>query len=134
MDKSINKLLWVSSITLAVVVLVGVMTVWPISNVKIGSVTQGNDYKYASSTTDTGMKRLVANKPATLGSVIVASTTNATFTIWNATSTTDTASNTVASFPALVGAGTYTFDITVPRGLIIKPGVGFLGQYIVTYR
>jgi hypothetical protein len=132
MDKKVNKILFLTGVTL---VLVGVFGLFSLNKPdNAGSVSAGGVYRHASSTTDAGMKILVANKPATLGSVIVASTTNATFTIWNATSTTDTASNTVASFPALVGAGTYTFDITVPRGLIIKPGVGFLGQYITTFR
>lgn len=71
---------------------------------------------------------------AVVGSVVVASTSATTLTLWNATSTTDTASSTITTLKASVGEGTYTLNSSAPRGLIIELPTGFNGDYVVTWR
>lgn len=71
----------------------------------------------------------------TLGSITIASTTNASIRIWNATSTTDSASTTpLFTLATSTAAGTYTFDLILTRGLIIDYPIGFAGSYVITYR
>jgi len=131
MDKILNKLLWVSSITLLMVVIIGV-GLYLNKGGSIGSVTQGNEYKYASSTG--ALARQLSARPATLGSVVVVKATAQAFVIWDATSTTDIASTTIVTLPASIAAGTYTFDLQTKRGLKIVPATSFAGEYITTYR
>lgn len=75
----------------------------------------------------------------TLGSVIVASTTDQQVRIVNAT-TTDSdgfyanSSSTVATLPANLPAGTYTFDVTLDKGLALDFEDGFCGGYVFTWR
>lgn len=101
----------------------------------VGSVIPGGEYIATSTTAiPVGMRTLVSNGPATLGSIVVASSSAATLRVWNATSTTDSASTTVAVVKASVGENTFTFDASLTRGLIIELGTGFNGAYTVTYR
>lgn len=71
---------------------------------------------------------------STLGSIIVASSSATTFTVWNATSTTDTASTSLVTLKASVGEGTYIFDAELTRGLVVVKPTGFNGDYVITYR
>lgn len=105
-----------------------------VKNTSLGSVMQTGEYQ---STTTVGMttgQRVINANPGTLGSIIVASSSATTFKIWNATSTTDTASSTVTQFVASPTNGTYTFDLILTRGLIIEMPTGFNGSYTITYR
>lgn len=74
------------------------------NNIALGGVPIGNEY---SATTTIGMgtnlHRIVAsNRPAVLGSVIIASSSPAAIRIWNATSTKDAASTTPVVMRALI--------------------------------
>ena len=71
---------------------------------------------------------------STLGSIIVASSSATTITIWNATSTTDIASTSFVTLKASVAEGTYTFDAELSRGLVVVKPTGFNGDYVITYR
>lgn len=119
------------------VLALGVFTLFTqVSNIAFGSVMPGGEY---SATTTrgvaAGMKVVAANKVVTLGSVVIASSSPTSFTIWNATSTADTASTSVITFPANATPGTYTFDADlITRGLILQLPTGFAGDYVVTYR
>ena len=117
------------------------------TNTVSGSVVQGGEYKATTTSTMGASKHqvigLINTSPAiaqssttlqTLGSVIVASSSAASMTIWNATSTTDVSSTTIAVFKASVGEGTYTFDVALTRGLIIALPAGSNGAYTITYR
>lgn len=78
------------------------------------------------------------NSPAVLGSICVASTTGAlpltqTLTLWNATSTTDSASTTIAVIQTGY-TGCFGNDLNFPQGLIISAGAGFAGSYTIGYR
>lgn len=78
------------------------------------------------------------NSPAVLGSLCVASSTPATpltqtLTLWNATSTTDSASTTVAVIQTGF-TGCFGYGLSFPRGLIISAGTAFNGFYTIGYR
>jgi len=103
-----------------------------------GSVQRANEYQ-ATTTTALGFAgrqvTLISNTQGAFGSVIVASSSPAgTISFKDATSTTDVASTTLASFPITPTAGTYTFDAVVLRGLIVETQTGFAGNYTITYR
>lgn len=101
----------------------------------LGSVETGQEYN--ATTTDSGEAGtyLAAKSlPGAVGSILVASSSATTFTLWNATSTTDTASTSVITLKASIAEGTYTLDATFDRGVIISAPTGFNGQYITTYR
>lgn len=103
----------------------------------VGSVTRGGEYQ-ATSTYPVGAaalySTLISNTNGTLGSIIVSSTTVGTLKVKNATSTSDVASTTIATFGASPANGTYTFDAIITRGLIIELSPGFTGGYTITYR
>ena len=126
------------------IAVIGVFSIiWQRPDISLGSVMPAGEYM---ATTTTGMKSsghvsVVADVsgnsnllPSTLGSIIVASSSATSFTIWNATSTTDVSSTTVAVIKASVAEGTYTFDTELTRGLIVVKPAGFNGSYVVTYR
>src|SRR3990167_733248 len=54
-----------------------------------------------------------------LGTVTVASSSSSRLQLWNATSTTDSASTTIANFDESIAVGTYIFDLQCDRELII---------------
>src|SRR3990167_5070649 len=100
----------------------------------LGSVSVSNEY-HATTTDATSVNTYsqIKSTSAVLGSIVVASSSATTLTIWNATSTTDTASTTITKLVASIGEGTYTFDVEAPRGLIIATPTSFNGSYVVTW-
>lgn len=101
-----------------------------------GSVAVGNDY-IATTTESTDANaswNFITDRTATLGSVVIASTSVTTFTIKDATSTTDLQGKTVVVFNGSPALGTYTFDIQMKRGIVLTVPSGFNGQYVVTGR
>lgn len=103
-----------------------------------GSVAEGQEY--TATTTGNGQAGLHLLAKTTfngsscgMGSVIVASSSATTFTVWNATSTTDVASTTITKLKAGIVEGTYTFDVSC-RGVVIEAPAGFNGFYTTTYR
>lgn len=98
------------------------------------SASRGSEY-YATSTALMATDHdLVRTGVVTLGSVVIASSSPTTFTIWNATSTKDLASTTLVSFGAGQPEGTYTFDTILTRGLVIELPTGYDGDAVVTFR
>jgi hypothetical protein len=98
------------------------------------SVITGGEYQ---ATTTGGLPtghQVVRGSLTTLGSVVIASSSATSFTIWNATSTTDTASTSLVTFEADAAEGTYTFDIDLVRGLVVEEPSGFNGDFVVTWR
>lgn len=77
---------------------------------------------------------IVSNQGAKLGTIVVASSTSGTLRVRNATSTTDSASTTVALFGASPTSGTYDFNIYLDRGLIVELSSGFVGAYTINFR
>lgn len=102
----------------------------------LGSVQTGSEYGYGT-TTAAGNQvfRTTANGTGcTLGSIIIASSSATGFTVWNATSTTDVGSTTIATFGPADDEGTYTFDAACSRGISIIAPTGFNGFVITTHR
>lgn len=100
----------------------------------LGSVQDGSEYSYGT-TTAAGLKSFKQATPAcTLGSIVIASSSATAFTVKNASSTTDVSSTTIASFEANAAEGTYTFDVSCARGVAVDAPTGFNGYVITTYR
>lgn len=121
----------------------------------VASVSQASEYRSTMATSglaSASVARLVQTGQGTLGSVVITSTSATTFTVWDATSTATTtyqtatlrpdlteASSTtygrqVAAFKASPGENTYTFDVSLYKGLVLEVPSGFNGSYTVTYR
>ena len=102
----------------------------------LGSSIDGQANAYATTTIAAfaNNPRMLKVGNCTLGAVVISSTTNAIFTIKNATSTTDIASTTVASFAASAANGTYLYDAELPRGCAVEAPVGFVGSYTITWK
>lgn len=110
----------------------------------IGSVVRTGEYQATTTNSMTGdailaarTMRLIQTGQSTLGSIVVSSTSPSTVApvrVWNATSTTDIASTSVVLMPTASANGTYTYDISLTRGLIIELPGGYNGAYTVTFR
>lgn len=100
------------------------------------SVITGSEYNYATTSAagHTNIRSTAIAPGCTLGSVIIVGSASTTFAIWNATSTTDVGSSTMAVFQANAPAGTYTFDMACTRGISVIAPVGFNGYVITTHR
>ena len=113
---------------------ISVMVIQRPDNV-LGSTFPGGEY---NATTTVGMalvhNLISGNRVVGLGSIIVASSSASTFKVWNATSTTDTASTSVFAMKASIAEGTYTFDAELTRGLVVEKPTGFNGEYVITWR
>ena len=74
----------------------------------------------------------------TLGSIIVSSSSAAELIVWNATSTSDDGSNTIAIIAdkdtVQNSQGTYVFDVVLNRGLVLDFQSNFNGVYTITWR
>lgn len=105
-----------------------------------GSVLQGQEYlatttDSTSAGTNSNFKTTANGGTCAFGSVVIASSTiEHQIEIRNATSTTDVASTTIATFEPNAAEGTYTFDLTCDRGLSVITPASFNGVYIITYR
>ena len=120
--------------------LISVMSKEP--SIALGSVRVGDEY--LATTTDAGWSIATATgtckdtitSNTILGSVIVTKTSNATLTIYDATTTTAHSlhpTTTIASFP-LTTVGTYTFDVIAKRGVcvVVDTTVGVASTTITT--
>lgn len=108
-------------------------------NINLGGVQQGSEYNATTSiSTSAGThwlaKGIASGGTCALGSVVIASTSVTTLTLWDATSTTDIASTTIVTFKENVVEGTYVYDIVCFRGLIVETPSSFDGIYTITYR
>ncbi len=92
----------------------------------LGSVADNG--VYSATTTDVGFfnggttYKVVKTGPGVLGSVVITTATAGTLSLYDATSTvTNTlwATTTLATFRASVAAGTYTFDVSFTKGLLV---------------
>lgn len=99
-----------------------------------GSVVRGSEYQATTTTAIPNGHRFVKTGDSILGSIIIASSSAGTLKVWNATSTTDTASTTAITFIASPTVGTYTYDMVMTRGIVLELGAGSNGSYNVTFR
>ena len=101
----------------------------------LGSVGVSDEYNATTTVgMGTGVRSLITNRPAVLGSIVIASSSPTAIRIWNATSTTDVASTTVVTIPGSAANGTYTYDAVFDRGLSVQLISGFNGSYNITTR
>lgn len=105
-----------------------------------GSVENGSEYQATSTramfSNGPGVRTqrvLVSNGPAILGSIVIASTSASTFTVWDATSTTDTASSSLMTITASPTKD-FVIDAALYRGLIIDMPSTFNGDYVITFK
>lgn len=116
------------------------------------SVSQGSEYQsYMATSTNASATTAIALKTTTgtLGSIVItqAATTGAYFRVWDATSTAtstyqnydNTSTSTtygrlVAQVKTTAAEGTYTFDASMFKGVVIEVPTSWNGIYTVTYR
>jgi hypothetical protein len=110
----------------------------------LGSVITGQEY-YATSTIHNAVvsTRLIRGGWGSLGSVVVTGAGTSAFSLIDATSTDSisgdtrisTSSQLLATIPASLAAGTYTFDVTYNRGLLVYfDTVGTAPTSTITFR
>jgi len=112
------------------------------------SIRSGDEYTATSTAanslygaTITG-DRLIKTGYGSLGSVIITGANTGVINFYNATTSnvlrrtgnTATSSILLASFPASVAAGTYTFDVTYTDGLLVELDSGVMSTSTITYR
>lgn len=102
----------------------------------LGGSTAGNEYTATSTAASfAGTHRQLKVGAGSLGVVTISSTSAHALTLWNATSTTDSASTTIATFKASVAEGTYQFDTaSFSRGLVVSAEAGYQGSAVVGWR
>lgn len=100
----------------------------------LGSIETGQFYQATSTARLAAGFNVLKTGPTELGSLLVSSSSATTIVIWNATSTTDVASSTFATFKAGVGEDEYVIDASLDRGLIVQIPSGFNGSGAVTWK
>lgn len=135
MNKSLS---WIIGVALVVVIAIflGRTTSNPVSQ---GSVSQGSEYNATSTYRANGVPQfpntqVIKTFAGTLGSVVITGAVAGTIRLYDATSTTDVSSTTLAIFPSSTAAGTYTFDVGFSRGLIVGTTVGLAPTTTITWR
>lgn len=114
------------TILLAIVALLGGGYV--ATNAPLGSVESESGGYYATTTasfpaTAVGGNKLLKNGPGILGSVVIVNETAGVLNFYDATTTgshTNHPTTTITTIPASLAEGTYTFDVTFSRGLIVE--------------
>ena len=103
----------------------------------LGSVERGHESQATTTIFMTaGTQRVIVgdainspnDTPCIFSNVTIGSTSATTFTLWNAASTTDSASTTIAKFKASIVEGTYILDVVAPRGCIVELPAGYNGS------
>lgn len=123
----------------------GVKTEFAKEPIEVGSVNIANEYHATTTVLITGTtykgaqtRHLIQTGITTLGSVVIASTTQNVMAIYNATSSEAVVDGTygtlITTFPAGAPQGTYTFDIVLGDGLVLDLASGFGGDFVVTFR
>lgn len=93
----------------------------------LGSVTTGNEYMGTTTRQFNGTAlsnaSVLRTGTGSLGSVVITGAATGVINLYDATSTvtnTQYGTTTLATFPASVATGTYTFDVTYSRGLVYE--------------
>lgn len=134
-----SNLLLGSALTLIAVAIGLVLGGLYFTNIAVGSVEIGGEYNPVQLTSADVGSSTVKSMAGTLGSLVVASSSDAgsihLYRISSSTDPTATSSNTLLfSFPASVDEGTYTFDVGFAGGLLIDIEPTFNGNYVMTWR
>jgi len=116
--------------------LVGLFFAFTNTNSNLGSVDNGGTYTYKNiiaSNASTTSAVSIKGGSSVLGSIVVLKTSATALAIYDGSATT-TGATLIATLPASIAAGTYTFDLNVLTGLVLAGSVGFTGDYVITYR
>lgn len=134
-----NKIL--SALIVIGLFLVGFGVYSPKQTVKsLGSVSKSNEYQATTTYSKLGVplfgtnQTIISNNSGVLGSVVITGAVAGSMRFMNATSTTDVSSTTLVVFPSSTAAGTYTFDLVAPRGLILETTTSLLPTTTITWR
>lgn len=105
----------------------------------LGSVTDGQVFTATTTYNNVGTATFGATKQlksnaGVLGQVVITTAAAGTIRLQDATSTTDIASTSIATFPASAAAGTYIFNAAFGRGLIVETITGALPTVSIMYR
>ncbi len=143
MEKLIKRLLWISSITMILVALIGGILIKSnkIDLPSFGSVARGGEYQRTTATSTSYIEPVIKNTTGVLGSYTVTLLGTASLTLYDATTTDATkrvkATSTLpvlAYFPPSLAAGTYTFDTPFFDGLVAVWGSGLIASSSITWR
>ena len=127
-----NKI--IISLLIALTLVAGVVVISQPSNVNLGSVETSYTYKNITATNaSTTAAVTVRGGAGVLGSVVVLKTSATALGIYDGTSTT-TGMTLIGTLPASIAAGTYTFDVSVLKGVVLGSAAGFDGDYVITTR
>lgn len=142
-----------TKIAVVVIVVVGfTIGVWitksgsPSNN--FGSVSRFSDYTSTTTRqavtgavltnyTVLGANAATVGSSVALGSVVITGANTGIINIYDATTTgphSDSATTTLASFPASTVAGTYIFDVTATKGILIELSAGLMPTSTITWR
>lgn len=103
----------------------------------MATTTASNSNTYGNTISD---DKVLATSSLTLGSVIITGANTGVWNIYDATTSNvllraqASSSLLIASFPASLAAGTYTFDIRVKDGLLIDLQAGIMPTTTITWR
>jgi len=138
-------------ILIAVVALLAVVLVVLIVNkdqpVSFGSISTGQEYTATTTPSGTGAwtDQTIKRGWGSLGSIIITKAGDTEFVLYDATSTnvlttgfgtvgTNTTTQQLARIPENLAAGTYIFDVTFTKGLVIDVLRGTTGSSTITFR
>lgn len=106
----------------------------------LGSTNIGNDYHYTQFSGAIATSTLIQTGVTTLGNVVITEDFVGVVTFWDATSTAAVTQGTYATKIAVLQSalteGTYIFDVSAIKGLVMVSADGFLfaGDTTVTWR
>jgi hypothetical protein len=124
-----------SLIILALIVIIGINIYSNQNTLSLGSINGYDAYKSTTTPSISSTILMLKTGQGVVGSVVIGVTSNTTFELRNATSTTDTASTTLLSMSASPAIGsTLTLDVGFDRGLSMVFPASFVGRYTVTYK
>ena len=139
----VNKLLVGVVILLVAGLAVFAFLLGKATNNSFGSVAQSNEYNVTTTSYLSAVPAIVSftTDPATLGSVVITGANTGIMDFYNATTTNKnlrtgqapTSTIHIANIPDSLAAGTYTFDVKAPLGLLMV-STGSLATSTITWR
>jgi len=131
----------------AVALLIGGLLAMTVQDLSLGSVSVGNEYQATSTASSDYLggfvdSRLIKTGRGTLGSYVVTGAATGIINLYDATTTNAdfraaskaTTTLLIATFPASLAAGVYTFDISFNDGLYLDLYTGVMPTTTITFR
>lgn len=134
-----KKLYVIAAVSLLAGLLIGAANVF--NDVPLGSVVRGNEYRSTNVTSLTASgtsATILKSGSSVLGSVVFSTTSAQSVTLYNVLGGVNYGSTTlstkIADFATGTPAGTYTYDVSVSRGLGVYMPVLSTKDIVITYR